>query len=182
MRKRFLLIVALVAGGGAVLGCGPAPNPSSPAAVPPSASLAAIASGTPTASATASPSPSPSASPSPTVVPIPTEPLNGPSLGPNIYWLPSDPTLVLGPDATPLACAGVGKDAFLRGSVNDARHVWLEDATSHARSELVWPPGFAARFTPDLEVLDATGTVVMRAGYRVTGVCVGAGADWIPLQ
>lgn len=38
-----------------------------------------------------------------------------------------------------------------------------------------WPPGFTARFAPDLEVLDPGGKVVARGGESVTDA--GGGGD-----
>src|ERR1700693_3957017 len=69
-------------------------------------------------------------------------------------------------------CRGVGLvDSTLAGSPTDPRVTWL---VSHGgvRSEIVWPPGFTARFTPHLEVLDAVGTVLFRAGDRISAGCV----------
>ncbi len=56
-------------------------------------------------------------------------------------------------------CAGVGTGATLAGSPTDPRVAWLVDPTG-GRREIVWPPGFTARFDPDLAVLDASGKVV----------------------
>ncbi len=108
----------------------------------------------------------------------------GPStrtLGPNEYALPSDPHLVLGPDATPMACAGVGLDAVLAGSASDPRKVWLSDALTGRRIELVWPSGFTARFDQGsvFDVLNASGRVAIVGGSHVNGACVGAEAYWL---
>ena len=124
------------------------------------------------------PSSVPSALPSPSPSSVP----NPPSSDVLLYPLPADASLTLGPGATPLACAGIGTDAILRGSATDQRVVWLEDAASGRRMELVWPPGYTARFVPKLEVLDQRGNVVAREGHSVIGVCV-TGADntfWLP--
>ena len=104
----------------------------------------------------------------------------GPStrtLGANEYALPSDLNLVLGPEATPLACAGVGLDAVLVGSASDPRYVWLSDALTGRRIELVWPSGFTARFGQGsaFDVLNASGRVAIVGGSHVNGACVGAG-------
>lgn len=104
------------------------------------------------------------------------------TLGPSEYLLPASATLVLGPNETAMACAGIGADAFLRGSAADPRHAWIVDATSGARSELVWPTGSIARFAPALEVLDAQGRTQWRDGDHITGLCVTAGEStyWLP--
>jgi hypothetical protein len=104
------------------------------------------------------------------------------SLGANEYWLPAEASLVLGPNETPHACAGVGADAIPRGSPADQRCAWLEDKATGARSELVWPTGFVARFAPNLEVLDAAGRVAYSGGDPIKGLCVTAGAStfWLP--
>lgn len=118
---------------------------------------------------------SPPAPPSPTAAPTPS--------GPTLYALPTAAWLVLGPNQSPMACAGVGLDAIARGSVGDPRHVWLANQMAGgSRIDLVWPRGYAARFTPDLEVIDAQGRVVLREGQHVDGGCV-TGQDrvlWLP--
>ena len=97
------------------------------------------------------------------------------ALSANEFWLPADPGLVLGPGATPQACAGIGTDAVLRGSATDPRHVWLDDAISGGRFELVWPTGYSVRFGQQgFDVLNASGTVAIVGGSHVNGACVGA--------
>ncbi len=112
--------------------------------------------------------------------------LSAPSLpartpGPNEYALPADPTMVLGPNATPLACAGVGLDAVLVGSADDRRKVWLEDAQTSGRIELVWPVGFTVQFGQGaaFDVLNPAGKSVIVGGSHVSGACVGGGAYWL---
>jgi hypothetical protein len=68
---------------------------------------------------------------------------------------------------------GVGLDAVLHGSPNDARVAWAIDRSSGARSELVWPNGYSARFLSGLEILDSKGTVVARDGDLIIGTCMG---------
>ena len=68
-------------------------------------------------------------------------------------------------------CRGVGFEATLNGSPSDPRITWIT-ASGGQRHEIVWPPGYTARFTPNLEVLDANGNVVFREGSRVSGGCV----------
>ena len=70
------------------------------------------------------------------------------------------------------ACRGVGLDAVLTGDRSDPRVAWLVGPDGTGRQDLIWPPGFSARFSPNLEVLDATGAVVLRAGDHVDGGCV----------
>ena len=101
--------------------------------------------------------------------------------GPKEYPLPSDPSLVLGPDATPLACAGVGLDAVLVGTNDDPRKVWLADARTGDRIELVWPSGFTVRFGEGtaFDVLNAAGRVAIVGGSHVDGACVAADGYWL---
>ena len=66
---------------------------------------------------------------------------------------------------------GVGLDATLHGSASDPHVAWAVDARSGERFELVWPPGYRARFTPGLVILDASGTEVARDGDHITGGC-----------
>lgn len=85
--------------------------------------------------------------------------------------LPTQPPVALEPGVA-TACAGVGLGAVLHGDGSDPRVAWLVD-TSHGTSmEVVWPPGYRARFTPGLEVFDASDNVVLRSGDPVTGACV----------
>ncbi len=101
--------------------------------------------------------------------------------GPNEHSLPADPAIVLGPNATPLACAGVGLDAVIVGSASDRRKVWLEDAQTAGRSELVWPVGFTVQFGQGaaFDVLNPAGKIVIVGGSHVSGACVGEGAYWL---
>jgi|tagenome__1003787_1003787.scaffolds.fasta_scaffold19121854_2 hypothetical protein len=74
-------------------------------------------------------------------------------------------------------CRGVATDAVLAGSANDRRVTWLQTPEGGQMS-LVWPAGWTARFSPDLQVLDVGGVVRMRAGDRVSGICFkGSAAD-----
>jgi len=68
-------------------------------------------------------------------------------------------------------CRGVGVKAKLTGSPTDPRIAWLTGVDGQ-RMDVVWPPGYTARFTPQLEVLDPNGSVVFREGSTVTGGCV----------
>jgi hypothetical protein len=42
---------------------------------------------------------------------------------------------------------------------------------TEARLDVIWPPGYHARFVPTLEVLDAAGAVVLHEGDPVIGGC-----------
>lgn len=72
-------------------------------------------------------------------------------------------------------CKEVGYDGVLRGDPADPRVAWGEKETpvTHVvmRKELVWPPGYTARFTPQLEVLDASQHVRLVAGDVIEGGC-----------
>jgi hypothetical protein len=98
------------------------------------------------------------------------------SLGPGERWVP-----VANWDAgggVRLLCAGGGfvADMRLHGSVDDPRLVWMTDAFG-IRTELGWPVGYSARFTPALELLDDLGHVIAREGSRVTEGCRTAGEN-----
>jgi hypothetical protein len=69
------------------------------------------------------------------------------------------------------ACRGVGLETTLAGRASDQRVAWLE-TTGGRRVEAAWPPGFTARFSPGLVILDETGAIVLRAGDAVPGGCV----------
>lgn len=62
---------------------------------------------------------------------------------------------------------------MLHGSLSDPRITWIiqPDGT---RMDLAWPPGYSARFTPDLEVLDDRTSDVAREGSLATGGCLTA--------
>ena len=86
-------------------------------------------------------------------------------LGPGERWLPVA-------DWSGRLCAGGGfvGDARLHGSPEDARGAWItfEDGS---RKELVWSAGTSARFTPALEVIGPSGSVIASEGSIVTGGC-----------
>jgi hypothetical protein len=75
------------------------------------------------------------------------------------------------PLGVPLACRGIGINAILRGDATDPRVAWLVSNLG-TRLDVEWPAGYKARFSPKLEVLDASGTVVLREGDPVIGGCV----------
>jgi hypothetical protein len=71
-------------------------------------------------------------------------------------------------------CGGVGLDAVVHGSPSDPRVAWLENHIGGAsRMDATWPAGYRARFTPNLEILDGWGNVVLREGDTVSGSCGG---------
>jgi hypothetical protein len=72
---------------------------------------------------------------------------------------------------------GVGRDAILHGSASDGRVTWATDNNGGDRVELLWPRGYAARFSPQLEVLDVTGQVVAHEGDLILGSCLTAPED-----
>lgn len=67
-------------------------------------------------------------------------------------------------------CRGVGFDATLAGSADDARVAWLASASGDT-ADIIWPPGFTARFDPGLQILDASGAVAYKAGDKISGGC-----------
>ena len=62
-------------------------------------------------------------------------------------------------------CHDAGVEGLLRGRIGDARVVWIENAGS--RVDISWPPGFIARFAPELELLGPTGDVIAHDGDHV---------------
>lgn len=78
-----------------------------------------------------------------------------------------------------LMCGGVGLDAVVRGSPNDPHVAWLESQIAvpgippGTREDVIWPEGYRARFSPNLEILDGWGNVVLREGEHVSGSCGG---------
>ena len=95
------------------------------------------------------------------------------TLGPGERWVPIANWTTLG--GQQVLCAGGGFHGVirLRGSPEDARLVWMVDADG-TRTELAWPVGYSARFTPELELLDNSGRVVARQGSLVVGGCLTA--------
>ena len=72
-----------------------------------------------------------------------------------------------------MACGGVGMDATLHGDPEDPRVAWLVNQVPGGRQrvEVAWPPGYRARFSPALEVLDGSGSVKLREGDHIDGAC-----------
>jgi hypothetical protein len=72
-------------------------------------------------------------------------------------------------------CRGVGYEGVLRGDRDDPRVAWGEKETRVnrlvLRRELVWPAGYTARFTPQIEVLDASRRIRYVAGDVIEGGC-----------
>ncbi len=100
----------------------------------------------------------------PSSPPPPTTSAAGISLRATTNW-PTAP-------ATPPACAGVGLDAVLHGDAGDPAVAWITDRAGAGRIEVIWPPGYLARFSPRLVVVDPTGAIVHREGDAITGGCV----------
>jgi hypothetical protein len=81
----------------------------------------------------------------------------------------------------PAHCRFFGGGGFvvLRGNADDPSVTWQTAIDGAGRLEIVWPPGYQARFTPDLEVLDPYGEVIARDGDQVPagGCAVGPAND-----
>lgn len=92
------------------------------------------------------------------------------TLGPGERWVPIANWTTSG--GQQVLCAGGGFPGVirLRGSPDDPRLVWMVDAGG-ARTDLAWPVGYSARFTPELELLDNSARVVGRQGSLVVGGC-----------
>ncbi len=73
-------------------------------------------------------------------------------------------------------CPSVGLNVTLFGDAADPRVTWLV-RDDGSRQDIIWPPGFTARFSPKLEVLDASGSVVFRGGDRIDGGCTAGPPD-----
>ena len=69
------------------------------------------------------------------------------------------------------ACRGVGLESHITGDPSDPRIAWLVQDVGGKRLDVIWPPGYKARFTPRLEVLDEKGAVAFHDGDPVTGGC-----------
>jgi hypothetical protein len=78
-------------------------------------------------------------------------------------------------------CGSVGLAGAwsLHGAASDARLTWVT-LPDGQRNEVVWPPGYRARFTPNLEVLNELDVVVAREGSLPTGGCqAGPSGMWL---
>jgi hypothetical protein len=76
-------------------------------------------------------------------------------------------------------CAGIGLiDATLQGDPDDPSVAWLA-IKDHGTRGLIFPKGFTARFTPSLEILDATGQVKFRAGDTIDAACLWGQSDYL---
>ena len=90
--------------------------------------------------------------------------------GPSALPLPTDPY-------HSTACGGIGGGGFmiLMGAPSDPHLTW-EVGPDGGRQDIVWPPGYRARFDPSLEVLNPAGAVVFRQGDQIAaGGCVAGG-------
>jgi hypothetical protein len=92
-----------------------------------------------------------------------------PSLLAGLFALPTTNWLE-SPDGI---CAGVGLSVVLHGSPNDPRIARLESNVRGdlRRTEILWPAGYRARFSPSLEILNESGIVVLREGDAITAGC-----------
>jgi hypothetical protein len=86
-----------------------------------------------------------------------------PTLAPGEISLP---TFLEEVDGHPQLCAGSWYEGDVRvhGSPDDPALTWIVFADDGHRENLLWPPGYRARFTPTLEVLDPLGRVYAREG------------------
>jgi hypothetical protein len=98
----------------------------------------------------------------------------------SLIALPTLPPPIGLPSGAQMGCRGVGIDAVLRGDATDPRVAWLVTSTG-ARLDVYWPSGYRARFSPNLEILDATGSVVLRSDAHLSGACV-SGAERLFLE
>jgi hypothetical protein len=97
-----------------------------------------------------------------------TPPLRAPASGPALRTV----DVSVAPSGAVAAYAGIGLEgATLRGDPHDWRVAWLDLGRNGTR-RLVFPQGFTARFTPRLEVLDASGQVRFHDGDAIPGACV----------
>jgi hypothetical protein len=72
------------------------------------------------------------------------------------------------------ACGAPLSGAVLQGSATNPRIAWLQmaDGTTH---NVVFPPGYFARFDPGLEIVNEAGRVVLQAGQSVDRACTWQG-------
>lgn len=91
-------------------------------------------------------------------------------LPPGEFALPTEAPIEL-PSGAVEACGGIAIEARLHGDPADPHLAWLVD-NSGLRREVVWPPGYRARFSPSLEVLAPTGVAVLREDDPVSAACV----------
>lgn len=82
-----------------------------------------------------------------------------PWLGRRTVALPEQPIGISGCGEFPF----VAKDQRLTGAIDDPRVTWFAGATDRG-ARIKWPPGYVARFSPRLEVIDPSGVVVAREG------------------
>ncbi len=59
-------------------------------------------------------------------------------------------------------------DLRLRGDTTKTPAIWVVDIDGGLLHQIRWPPGFSARFEPDLVVYDARGRAVARDGDVLT--------------
>ena len=78
------------------------------------------------------------------------------------------------PSGVVATCEHTRLGGTLRGDPADPSVAWLVSTSSGKRIDVLWPDGYHARFTPDLEVLDEAGNVVLHAGDLVSEGCITA--------
>jgi hypothetical protein len=79
------------------------------------------------------------------------------------------------PTVQAAGCRGVGlSNVTLAGDPKDSRVAWV--VQNGKRRDVVFPNGYSARFSPDLEILDESGHVVARGCDAIGGGCV-TGSD-----
>lgn len=91
--------------------------------------------------------------------------------------VPPDAVFPLPTHAGLPGCRDIGLLAMVTGDPSDPRVAWLvdlPDGEPGMRLDVAWPPGSTARFTPEIEILNRGGDVVMREGHIIGGACVGA--------
>ena len=103
-------------------------------------------------------------------VPSAAPPSSSPLPASGALGLATDPPAEY-PSGGVAVCAGIALSAILHGDATDPHIAWLI-ADPGKRVEVTWPPGYRARFTPDLEVLDEQGVVVLKEGDGVWAACV----------
>jgi hypothetical protein len=91
-------------------------------------------------------------------------------LGAREQWLP---VATWGDDNMLCAGAGYVGEFRLHGAADDPHLAWMIRPDG-SRTELAWPVGFSARFSPTLEVLDGQGRVIASEGSVVQGGCATA--------
>lgn len=124
-------------------------------------------------SATLAPTTPTPALPTPSLQSLTPAPTPLPATAPEIETAPPPSAPIRTFDTSgPFACAGIGLiGATLQGDPHDPRVAWIAVKDNGTRG-VIFPKGFTARFTPNLEILDGTGQVKFRAGDAIDGGCL----------